>query len=82
MTFKIFFQVIAGNYFGLIAALGKDHPYLFSLAGLALQGKGGTGLVAAVAFVEIDNSFLHDLVDIFLADVAAVHAAQSVLGII
>jgi hypothetical protein len=82
MTFKILFKIVAGNNFCFIAALGKDHTEFVSITRLALQGKGWTRPVIAKAFVEVDNSFMHDLIDFFFCNVAAIHTAQSVFGII
>jgi hypothetical protein len=82
MTVRIFFKVIAGYHLGFIIALGKDHPQFFAISCFSLQGKGGTRPVIPVAFTEIDNSLLHDFVNLFFADMTAIHTAQSMLGVI
>jgi hypothetical protein len=82
VTFKFFFQVITGYDFGFIAALGKDHPQFFAITGFSLQGKGGTGPIVSFASTEIDYSLLHDFVNIFFADMTAIHSAQSMFGVI
>ena len=82
MAFKFFLKVIAGNYFSLVGALRKDDPYLLALVCFALQRKGWAGSVSPVAFVEVDDAPFHDLVDILLADVAAIHTAKGVFSIV
>ena len=49
---------------------------------MSLQCKCGTGPVEPVGFIEVDNAFFHDLVDLIFGDVAAVHPAQSMSCVI
>ena len=76
VAFKILLQIIACDHFGFPAALGKDHPDLFAVAGFSLQRKGRAGTVTPVAFIQVDHAALHDLADIVFAYLPAVHAAQ------
>jgi len=82
VTFKIFFQVVTGNDLCLVAALGKDDAKVFTAFRPSLQGKGGTGPVIAVAFIEIDHPLPHNFGDLFPADMAAIHPAKCMFGII
>jgi hypothetical protein len=75
MALKIFLQVITGDYFRFIIALPKNYTNLFSITRFSLQSKSWTRPVPPVGFIKIDNALMHDFVNVFLADMPAIHPA-------
>ena len=82
MAFKILLKVIAGDHSCFIGALRQYNPDVFSAARAALQRKDGTRAGPPVRLVEINDALLHDLRNLLFADVAAIHAAKRMFGII
>ena len=81
VTFNICFQIIDGYDHCFFRTLCKDDPQFFANACFPLQGKTGTGPVISVTPAKIDNSLLHNLVNIFFADLKAIHEANGVFRI-
>ena len=81
ITVKIFIQVVAGYYFFNRPALSKNNPEIFSFAGKSLHGECRARPVTHIAFIKINIAFLHDLINIVNADVAAIHPAQRMMRI-
>jgi hypothetical protein len=82
ITFKILLKIVTGNHFCFFGALSKNYPYVLSIIGAALHGKGGTRPVAFITFIQIDHTFLHHIADVLFTYLAATHSALCMPGVL
>ncbi|MDB5205789.1 MAG: hypothetical protein JWR72_864 [Flavisolibacter sp.] len=81
MTFRIIFKVIAGNDFGEAIALRKNYTDAFTTCCAALHRKGWAWSVTLICFIEVDDTFFHDLPNFLVVNVPASHAAYRMFSI-
>lgn len=78
----VFFQVNGCDYFGLEIALGKDDVYALIVCGYAFECIGGTWPVIDITFIIVDLTVAHDIFYFGLGNLAALHAAFGMSGIL
>jgi hypothetical protein len=81
LAFKILVEVVTGNDFGFLVALAEYNPQVLIRAGIALYSIHRAGTIVEVALSVVDLTATHNVFNIFLRNLPALHTATCMFGI-